>query len=490
MTLLAVKHPVQLLSDTKGIYGIGVDSSAVENRRAEPPEIILRPDRLPEAKTHPAALQMIIGGFQHGMFSHMSEERLRRAIHWEMLRRKGLSWPIDHPRWWSEDSKRQAQHRQIYHGLRLCSLAVINRLISEALQAAAEPNALALARRFQFHQRYEIYRATAASHRALQLTNVFPALGLAIFGSCRFVPEAKLRLVPEAKRLVEGGAPLRKIAELMGVATTFRKVKPGVAHLALAAADAFEDPRLIDAHLPDSLTKMKLWLRCICIAQDVGPDFVIWSSRHATEIDGSLDEVTCILRDIADWVKACYRASVPLHIRRAILRDQMFFPAQGEQFVHRQFNADMSLATVIKLSADWHEAVADNMTGPHSKFPEPWCPGGVSGGFDIVPITSSSDLYREGKLLHHCAGTYARSVHAGECFLFSVRKDGAPVATLELVRSGTGVAIGQLRGACNAKAPGNVVRAVNSWLRAQRESQFPQKRSDGLFDDDLIPWAE
>jgi hypothetical protein len=89
------------------------------------------------------------------------------------------------------------------------------------------------------------------------------------------------------------------------------------------------------------------------------------------------------------------------------------------------------------------------------------------------------------KLLHHCAGTYAERVHSGECYLFSVRKDGAPLATLELVHNEAGVAIGQVRGACNAKAPKEVLRAVNSWLRAQKEFRFPQKRPDGLFDDDL-----
>jgi hypothetical protein len=290
-------------------------------------------------------------------------------------------------------------------------------------------------------------------------------------------------LVPEAKRLVEGGAPLRKIAELMGVPMAFRMVKPGGADLALAVVDAFEDPRLIDAHMPESLTKMKLWLNCIYLAQSVGPDFVQWTARHATEIGGYPDEVVGILRDIADWVQACYRASVPPHIRRAILGDQQFLPAQGEQFVHRQFKADMSLASVTKLSAEWHNAVAANMTGPNFEFPEPWCPGGISGGFEIVPITNSSDLYREGKLMHHCAGTYAERVHSGECYVFSVRKDGAPVATLELVHSGAGVAIGQLRAPCNAKAPKEAQRAVSSWLRAQREFRFPEKRPDRLLDE-------
>jgi hypothetical protein len=173
---------------------------------------------------------------------------------------------------------------------------------------------------------------------------------------------------------------------------------------------------------------------------------------------------------------------VPPHIRRAILRNGQIIPpfvsAQDEQFVHRKFNADMSLATVTKLSADWHEAVAANMTAPNSEFPEPWCPGGASGGFDIVPITNSANLYREGKLMHHCAGTYAGRVHSGDCYIFSVRKERARIATLQLVRGEVGVAIGQLRGACNVKAPREALRAVTSWLRAQREFRFPASRPD------------
>jgi hypothetical protein len=236
MTLFARTHPVQLLHDARGIYGIGVVGCEVEEGRGEPAEIILRPDRLLEAGTRAAALQMITGGFRHGMFSRMMAERLRQAIHWEMLRRKGLNWP-PRSKWWSDDAQEQARNREIYHGLRLNSLAAINRLIGGALQAAAEPHALALARRFQFYDRYEIYRATAVSRRALQFVNVFPALGLAIFGTRSH--GVNVTLVPEAKRLVEGGAPLRKTAELMGVPIAFRSVKPGAARLALAVADAF-----------------------------------------------------------------------------------------------------------------------------------------------------------------------------------------------------------------------------------------------------------
>ena len=50
MTLLATKCPVQLLRDARGVYGIGVVGCAVENDRHRR-DIILRPDRLSEAKT-------------------------------------------------------------------------------------------------------------------------------------------------------------------------------------------------------------------------------------------------------------------------------------------------------------------------------------------------------------------------------------------------------------------------------------------------------
>jgi hypothetical protein len=484
MTLLAMKHPVQLLCDARGIYGVGNVDHAGKSDRYRPQDIILRPDRLSQGQpASPAALQMITGGLRHGMFSHMAEERLRRHIHWEMLRRRGLNWPPGPNRWWSEDSKQRNRNRQIYHGLRLASLAVINRLEGEALQAAAEPNALALARRFPFHQRYKVYRATAANHRALQLTDVFPTLGLAIFGLDS--NGAGISSTSEAMQLVEGGVPLRAIAELMGVPMAFRRVKPGAAHLALAVVGAFEDTRLIDAHMPESLAQMKLWLNCVRLAQHIGPDFVQWTSRHAIEIRHTVDEVVAILRDIADWVLACYRAGVPPHIRRAIRGEELFTPTEGEQFVHRKFNADMSLATVTKLSADWHDAVAANMTGRNFEFPEPWCPGGAFGGFDIVPITNSADLYREGKLMHHCAGTYAGQVRYGDCYIFSVRKDGSPLATLQLVRGEVGVAIGQLRGACNAKPSKEASSAVNCWLRAQREFRFPKRTREDMLEDDI-----
>jgi PcfJ-like protein len=101
---------------------------------------------------------------------------------------------------------------------------------------------------------------------------------------------------------------------------------------------------------------------------------------------------------------------------------------------------------------------------------------GTSCGYEIIPLTTSADLYREGHTLHHCVGAQGDQVQAGAAYFYSVRKCKQHVATLELLRHGDGVAIGQLRGLCNSRVPKQTERAVKSWLRSQREFHFPKER--------------
>lgn len=325
MTLPAVKHPVELLRDGKGIYGIGVANDVETDRR--PRDLILRRDCLPEFKAdfcgHPI-LQMITGGYRHGMFCRTLEEHQRQVIHHGMLRRAGLAWPppqsldLPYERYWSLDPLEQIRNRQIYHGLRLGSLSIINSLIGQALEKAADQEAIKVARRFKFRYRYNIYRAAALSSRALQLAVTFPALAFAIIfvdEQSIYVPELlkagnsdferhladKKRIGSEAAALVEAGAPLRKIADLMRMPMAFRKIKPGAADWTLASiVHSAWDKRLIHAYMPETLPRMKLWLEAIWRFSNLGPDFVEWVAKHVFEIPGSDDRVISELFEIKD----------------------------------------------------------------------------------------------------------------------------------------------------------------------------------------------
>ena len=94
------------------------------------------------------------------------------------MKRAGLPWPP--PDNWTTDTKQQARNRGIYHGLRRLSLHVINDLIGKAIEVA-DADAVKAARRFTFAHRERIYRAAALSPRALQLTETFPVLAMAVY---------------------------------------------------------------------------------------------------------------------------------------------------------------------------------------------------------------------------------------------------------------------------------------------------------------------
>jgi hypothetical protein len=202
-------HPVELLRDQRGVYGIGVSdlfdfeaiawSCGIEPEpytfERPPRALILRPDRITDTVPRRAVLQKIAGGFRRGPFMHTHEEQFRQFIHHEALNRAALPWPPpqDSPsgfaQWWSADKKQQARNRGIYHGLRLLSLHIVNHLIGAALEEAGDAEAVKSARRFTFEHRESIYRAGALNHRALQLTECPPS---ALVGQIRQIEEGSV----------------------------------------------------------------------------------------------------------------------------------------------------------------------------------------------------------------------------------------------------------------------------------------------------------
>jgi hypothetical protein len=477
--------PVELLRDGRGVYGIGVselfDCEAVAWRCDLTPEpctferppypLILRPDWFMDTKPHDAVLQKIVGGFRRSPFMRSSEEQLRQFIHHEALKRAGLPWPPSDPneRWWSTDKKQQARNRGVYHGLRLLSLHVINDLVGKALQEAAEADAVKAARRFTLAHRERIYRAAALSRRALQLTETFPVLAVAIYSDhWRLGPVVDFNnrdawRIERADRkstaahLVDSGARLRDVAAVMNIPMALKHIKPGVAHL---ATDVFcQYPEFLN-FLPNTTMRQRIWLLLVNWAcGKVDPNFGAWAARHVPEIAGRRDqEVGSLVSDIADWVRAGKPAPTP--------PADWAPPQAGHEFIVRPFAPSMSLKTVTRLSAEWHEAVAAKMDGPDAAFPPPWYPAAKAGDFDILPIENSAELYREGAAMHHCVGTYVNGVQSGECYVYSVRYTDKRIATFALVRRAVSTELSEIRGPCNAQVPQKIVAAVRRWLRA------------------------
>jgi hypothetical protein len=489
--------PVELLRDQRGVYGIGVcelfDFEAVAWSRGIEPEpygfqrppgpLILRPDRLPGTEPRGAVLQKITGGFRRGPFMRSHEEQLRRFIHHEALNRAGLQWPPQHRKtdeaWWSANKKQQQRNRGTYHGLRLFSLHVINQLIGVALEAAADADAIRAARRFAFRHRESIYRA-AVNRRALQLADTFPVLALTLYtnGYTPLLRDVDFTIWETeraelsarrrtAARLVECGARLRNVAAAMGVPMALRHIKPGVAHL--ASEVLCRHPELLRA-MPDTMPDSRIWLRVVPWAHHrVGAEFAEWTARHASKIPGNLNHVGGVLGPIADWVRAGMPPEVPSPGKSPT-------PRAGSELIVRPFTPSMSLKTAMALSADWHEAVANNLDGPNSAFPPPWYPAARLGDHEILPIEDAASLYREGTVMHHCVGTYGDEVQRGYLYIYSIRRNGERVATLALGRHDGQTWVEEIRGSCNTDLPKVTVAAVVRWLRTQRSGLVPTER--------------
>jgi len=91
-------------------------------------------------------------------------------------------------------------------------------------------------------------------------------------------------------------------------------------------------------------------------------------------------------------------------------------------------------------------------------FPPPPLPGNT----DIHPIQSEEDLYLEGRLLHHCVGTYANKIHSGTSYLYRTLQPER--GTLELRLHGSACEIGQFKLAHNGEPSQDSWMAVQAWL--------------------------
>jgi len=91
-------------------------------------------------------------------------------------------------------------------------------------------------------------------------------------------------------------------------------------------------------------------------------------------------------------------------------------------------------------------------------------------GYDIVGLRTVEDFVAESVAMENCLDQYAAHLAYGRIRIFSVRKDGRPIADVEVTLKPDDVntpCISQIRGPRNRRAPPAVWQAVHSWLAGQ-----------------------
>jgi PcfJ-like protein len=313
-------------------------------------------------------------------------------------------------------------------------------MLKYLITTAADPVALKMARRFHPVVRENIYRASAISSRALQLIDVFPVLGIYIYSPPP--KDSAWDKSPDAIKMVERGVRLNQIAAFMDILMWGRRLKPAEAHLfgRMPGGD-------LHWYLPDKTWEQRIWLRAFMSLQSksVDPEFAYWLARNVLKMGNRIRPVLDKLSDTYDWTDEARR--------------------EEPRCITRLFSSDMSWETVRRETEKWHEALATTkLRASNYKIPVPWFPAAEVNGYEIVPLDSSDELWKEGAAMHNCVGTYDRRMAAGECYVYSVRQGGTRIVTVELVRDDGKVKPGQMKAACNKPAPKEVAAVVRMWL--------------------------
>jgi hypothetical protein len=497
-------RPVDLLSDAKGVYGIGLKEECEHY-----PHLILRFDVLAASALPTGSRETLLhtlpsrrflrSSYEWDLLGVMLDEALKRnpryqdfkqeesRLYQELNKRKDLEIvrisdlqgqelevvrifqtlteerveeeiegrPREVEAWWK--GERGKLYRQIKWGQRRRQLINLNGMLKQLIAEAAEPNALKLARRFHPLLRENIYRAAAISPRALQLIDAFPVLGMVIYTPMN--NDHWRDRAPDAVKMVERGVRLNQIAAFMDIPLWARKIKPAVATWFEYVS---ED---LHYYLPEKTWEQRLWLWAAfeTTRRWRNPEFASWIARNVLKLARDLPDhrgnriepVLWFLTDMNDWVMEAKR--------------------QEPRCITRPFSPDMSVNTVRRENELWHDAIA-KCDAAKSKFkiPPPWYPAAESNGYSIVPVDSAEELWKEGRVMHHCVGSYDYRVAAGNCYVYSVRQGDNRIATFELVKERDKVKPGQIRAACNAEPPKEVKIAVRKWisnLRADWDEQ-------------------
>lgn len=284
------------------------------------------------------------------------------------------------------------------------------------------------------------------SPRHDDLLTSFPAASLSLV-----TKRGSARERGEAMDLVANGASLKTVARALRLPIWTRKLPPEALHARLPEeiAPDFKDAafgRQVVGHLPEGARAARSWLRWVLESRAaLGDPYAIWIAKR---------------RMFATYAPG-----------RALLDPLMAFAwfseIESDASPRDRWTPDMSLVHAAHRTRDWILRIMLDICGFGAEPGSIWTETRQEGGHAFAPLLTALDLEREGKAMQNCAAVYKDEIALGRRRLYSVRRRGQRVATLE-VRPRPGVegalVLGQIRGPRNAMASAALRKTAGRWL--------------------------
>jgi hypothetical protein len=309
------------------------------------------------------------------------------------------------------------------------------------------PDLVHLIRRFDRDRRAWVRRLVHSSPRAADLAIVFPGALYAIADR-----NSSIDIRRRALDLVLNGAALRDVAQALDLPLWLRRLPP----------EAFAGPigklpgsemfsRRIVNQLPTAAENGAFWLKAVSFgAYACDEHFALWLARQPVYSEsGDPARLFGLL--------AAYAWHSQAELSRA--RGLIVVPWRPE----------MSLDTAICATKSWLNRIRLVLQLGPGAITDSWLQAGEVQTFSFVPLLEQSQILAESRAMQD---QYADRLARDKCRIFSVRRQGVRVATLEVgphARETGVLAINQLKARHNMPASAEIWRAAHAWLGTQKD---------------------
>jgi hypothetical protein len=320
---------------------------------------------------------------------------------------------------------------------------------------------------FAAEHRDDIAELAAVSPRFADLAISFPGLLFAL--ATGYGTAAGRR---NSSEQILNGKPLREAADSLGLPFWLRRLAP----------DAFIAPipelprspefaKRITNHIPERRSRHRDWLDKIGRAARLGDDvFAAWlASRRdlLLLVDGE--------NDIGPLALYAFYSNRPTTF--------------AGRLVERPWDCEQQLQSALWGCEMFLTRLAiEVLLG--KPLAAPWAEAGKVGELEFKPIVTGLDLIEEAREMRNCVRRYVFKIALGECRLFSVRRGGERLATLELIpsrRRGLPL-VHQMRGRGNGPVPRAIREAALRW-RATHAMPLTEAQKAEIVPDGCL-WRE
>lgn len=295
-------------------------------------------------------------------------------------------------------------------------------------------------------------RRLVSSPRIADVARVFPAVAYTLATRRGTATQRRKTLA-----LIEQGAEIKEVARMLGVPMWLRRLPPEAfdeEDVAYPRAELFS--RRITNHLPADANESAMWLRSVIFGAKACNDFfAIWLAQQN------------VFHSNAD----------PEHLLAALSAYAWFSTAdstRAHSLIVVPWRPEMAFDTAVCAAKCWLNRLRLILQLRAGVLTDPWLQQGEAMGLSFTPLLDSDEILAEAHAMQNCADQYADRLARDKCRLFSVRRRGQRVATLEIgphVREAGVLTVTQLKARQNMPAALDIWQASHAWL-----SQQPQLR--------------